>query len=163
MELDDYLAFMRRQEREQKYAIQEFIKESPIAKAAYDAGLNPHLAVSQGIDEADIAYLAELHKTKDVILFMAQERDPLTSDGAEQIKILAGQLVDIELAMQSAWGFDRDPNYHTHWLNIHGCQCPKMDNLDPMYYGRGQIISGDCPIHSPRLPVDTLGDDSLLG
>lgn len=54
---------------------------------------------------------------------------------------------DIEFTLQGLWRFPRDVNYHTHWLDIKGCTCPKMDNNDPMYYGAGKIIVSDCPWH----------------
>ena len=55
---------------------------------------------------------------------------------------------DFEFALQAVWKFERSVNYHTHWLDIKGCTCPKMDNKDMMYYGRGKIIMGDCPWHA---------------
>lgn len=54
---------------------------------------------------------------------------------------------DLEYALQGLWKFPRDSNYHSHWLEIKGCTCPKMDNRDPMYYGGGKITVSDCPWH----------------
>lgn len=34
-----------------------------------------------------------------------------------------------QYALQRAWGFPEDPNYHRAWW-IKGCTCPKMDNDD---------------------------------
>lgn len=56
-------------------------------------------------------------------------------------------LENLEFAMQNAWGIPTDPNYHTWWLYPTQCLCPKMDNRDPMFFGAGKIIAGDCPIH----------------
>lgn len=54
---------------------------------------------------------------------------------------------DIEFTLQGIWKFPRDAKYHTHWLEIKGCTCPKMDNKDPFYYGNGKITISDCPWH----------------
>ena len=56
----------------------------------------------------------------------------------------------LEYAMQGEWGFEKDPNKHTWWLKSSSCKCPKLDNLDPAYYGGGKIITEDCPIHGKR-------------
>lgn len=52
---------------------------------------------------------------------------------------------DIEFTLQGLWKFDRDVNYHTHWIDIKGCTCPKMDNRD--HWGTGRITSSDCKWH----------------
>lgn len=57
---------------------------------------------------------------------------------------------DMEYTLQGIWKFPRDSKYHTHWLGIKGCTCPKMDNKDPFYFGRGKIIVSDCPWHWHR-------------
>ena len=54
---------------------------------------------------------------------------------------------DLEYSLQGIWKFPRDANYHTHWLEIKACSCPKLDNKDPFYYGRGKITVSDCPWH----------------
>ena len=56
----------------------------------------------------------------------------------------------LEYGMQGEWGFKKDPNKHTWWLKSSSCKCPKLDNLDPAYYGGGKIIAEDCPIHGKR-------------
>lgn len=62
---------------------------------------------------------------------------------------------DIEFALQGVWKFTRKPAYHSHWLDIKGCTCPKMDNKDPFYYGGGKVIAGDCPWHWPHKKENT--------
>lgn len=56
-------------------------------------------------------------------------------------------LESLEYVMQLLWGFEQDYNYHTWWLKAKDCECPKLDNMDPMYYGAGKIITGSCPVH----------------
>lgn len=52
---------------------------------------------------------------------------------------------DIEYSLQGLWKFPRDSSYHTHWLEIKGCTCPRLDNQD--YLGFGKIRVSDCPWH----------------
>ena len=56
-------------------------------------------------------------------------------------------LQNLEFAMQGEWGIEKNPNYHTWWLKPKNCNCPKMDNTDPCYFGMGKIINYDCPVH----------------
>ena len=56
-------------------------------------------------------------------------------------------LEKLEFAMQDAWGFNKDAKMHTWWLRPKSCTCPKIDNLDPAYYGNGKIIVSSCPLH----------------
>jgi|SRR5947207_2576357 len=52
---------------------------------------------------------------------------------------------DMEFALQGIWRFDRSVNHHTHWIDIKGCTCPKMDNRD--HWGTGRITISDCKWH----------------
>jgi len=54
---------------------------------------------------------------------------------------------DLEHALQGLWRFERNASYHTHWLDIAGCSCPKMDNLDPLYWGFRRVINRECKWH----------------
>jgi hypothetical protein len=57
---------------------------------------------------------------------------------------------DLEFALQGVWKFTRDIGFHNHWLEIKGCACPKLDNMDGLFMGRGKIISGNCPWHGKK-------------
>lgn len=54
---------------------------------------------------------------------------------------------DLEYSLQGIWKFPRDSRFHLHWLEIKDCSCPKLDNKDQMYYGRGKLTTSDCPWH----------------
>ncbi|MNF82670.1 hypothetical protein D3C85_894050 [compost metagenome] len=54
---------------------------------------------------------------------------------------------DMEFTLQHLWGFTRDLSYHTHWIEIAGCTCPKMDNRDMIFRGR-RIINSYCKWHA---------------
>lgn len=52
---------------------------------------------------------------------------------------------DVEFTLQGLWRFDRSKNHHTHWIDIKGCTCPKLDNQEQ--WGTGCITVSDCPWH----------------
>lgn len=60
---------------------------------------------------------------------------------------------DLEYSLQGLWKFSRNSNYHSHWIGIKGCTCPKMDNRDPLYFGRGKIFNFTCKWHGKGAEV----------
>lgn len=52
---------------------------------------------------------------------------------------------DIEFTLQGLWKFERNKDFHTHWIEIKGCTCPKFDNRD--HWGTGRIVISDCKWH----------------
>lgn len=52
---------------------------------------------------------------------------------------------DTEFTLQGLWKFSRDTKFHTHWIDIKGCTCPKMDNADGV--GGGKITRTSCKWH----------------
>jgi hypothetical protein len=103
--------------------------------------LNTRLIAKQGLDQKRVNIILRLHEWLDDMLKRAE-----TQTVADR-RALVLKVRFIECMMQKAWGFSVDENFHTHWMRIPGCTCPRMDNTDIAYYGRGRIISGDCPIH----------------
>jgi hypothetical protein len=104
--------------------------------------LSPALAEQQGLVQEDLDQLLDLHsELDDLIEEWTRATNTDWQAGA------AARVEEIEFKMQELWKFDKDARFHTHWLRIPGCTCPKMDNRDMAYYGRGKIISGGCPIH----------------
>lgn len=63
-------------------------------------------------------------------------------------------LQNLEFAMQGEWGIEKDEKYHTWWLKPRNCDCPKLDNTDPAYFGGGKIINCCCPVHGIFLTHD---------
>jgi hypothetical protein len=61
-------------------------------------------------------------------------------------KVILERLTDLEFTLQDAWGFDRDKNYHTYWLKLSGCTCPKMDNRELIGID-WKWVSEDCLYH----------------
>ena len=68
--------------------------------------LNPMLVERQGLGEVQVAELKVLHEIKDRIFDVANA----TPDAIPHLRVA---LMEIEFAMQAAWGFDKDPTKHT--------------------------------------------------
>ena len=118
-----------------------------IIEYANEKGLNGDLASRQGLTEKDVDDLFELHQDKSSLLTAAAVLRPHVKSDLRLLKRFVTIMETIEDGMQEAWKFEKDANYHTHWLSFPQCKCPKMDNKDAMYYGRGKIISSKCPLH----------------
>lgn len=69
----------------------------------------------------------------------------------ENTDLAVKYLEELEFDMQEAWGFDKNSKKHTWWLKPKSCTCPKLDNVDPAYFGNGKIIVEDCPIHGWKI------------
>lgn len=73
----------------------------------------------------------------------------------EQLKRMKGQ-VDvvqwveyIEYTLQGLWRFSLDRDFHTHWKDLQGCTCPKLDNMMGAPY---RITNLGCPHHTAEAP-----------
>lgn len=64
-----------------------------------------------------------------------------------KFRLLKEELEKMEDDLQLAWGFEVNRNKHRFWFRVKSCKCPKMDNVDPAYFGGGRIISEDCEVH----------------
>lgn len=61
-------------------------------------------------------------------------------------KGVAELVTELDYKLQELWGFPKNPDYHTHWFNIEGCLCPKLDNQERVGSG-SRWISKSCPFH----------------
>jgi hypothetical protein len=103
--------------------------------------LNSNLVKKQNLTEEEINILKNLH----IEMHEIKEQMKKTDDPNE-LHELAFIVENLEFMMQGAWGFVKDRNYHTHWINVPKCICPKMDNQDN--YGTPyRVIRDDCPVH----------------
>lgn len=109
--------------------------------------LSASLVERQQVNPKQIEQLKALHIQLADILEKAKDMPAfnLTYDEVRE------RVQEIEFALQEAWNFKPDANYHSHWKRIPGCSCPKMDNDDPVYFGRGKIINQVCPVHGKTL------------
>ena len=82
-----------------------------------------------------------LHEAKDDLF----ELMIIEKDNRKVLNLYVKLLEALEYDMQRVWGFRQDINCHTWWYRVPNCNCPKMDNADPLMPGR--IIREDCPVH----------------
>lgn len=88
----------------------------------------------EGMTEQDHEAVKALH----AVLAQIKANPELHADPVQLME-------DIEFTLQSLWKFDRSVNHHTHWIEIKGCKCPKMDNRE--HWGTGRITVSDCKWH----------------
>jgi hypothetical protein len=101
--------------------------------------LNARLLVSQRVSIDDIYRIQKLHGEKyDLCKLIKNTEDPAL------LKIIAGQITEIEFELQDAWGFNQSVMYHRFW-ELPKCNCPKYDNQDAYPYR--QYINLTCPLH----------------
>lgn len=110
--------------------------------------LNQHLIERQGLAQCEVEEIKHLHEIKDTLFDNIRDLNPNIPEELEMIRHAAVELRDIEFAMQRAWRFDENADFHSHWLYIPHCRCPKMDNRDN--FGTGlRWTTGGCPVHDP--------------
>lgn len=98
--------------------------------------INNELVKDRGISSEDVLKIERLHADlNDVVSFPEKYEDPVS------------YICDIELKLQKLWGFEESTDYHTHWLRISGCTCPKKDNYDRLGLPL-RVYSANCPWHS---------------
>lgn len=106
--------------------------------------LNKRIIKLHNLTDEDVARLEHLHKVKDLLFDSAEALDPEKDQDA--LKLYAELLVSLEYDMQKVWKFEQNSDYHSWWYQIPHCNCPKMDNSDPIYFGV-RIVNASCPIH----------------
>jgi len=78
-------------------------------------------------------------------LFNILARPEMYADKDQISDIIQG----FEYVLQHLWGFDMHWKMHRYWMEVKGCTCPKMDNID--YVGTTyRIFSENCPYHGLR-------------
>lgn len=126
--------------------------------------LNEDLIKKQNVTEVQKFELLNLYK----VLTDKIEKS-YNEISLDKIKEIATEIEDIEFKLQENWNFSKDSNYHRYWLDINHCSCPKMDNLDFMYFGRGKIINTNCLIHGKtnfeyviQIPNEAYNKDDII-
>jgi len=109
--------------------------------------LNPRLVFNQGLDQCDIDRLEKLHEARENMFQDMETLDPENADHLIKLRTYVVLLDALEFEMQRAWKFDQDPSKHTWWYQAPHCECPKMDNADPLMGFGGRIINNNCPLH----------------
>lgn len=126
--------------------------------------LNEELIKKQNVTEEQKFELLNLYK--ELISKIEESYNEISLD---KIKEIAKEVEDIEFKLQENWNFSKDINYHRYWLDVNHCSCPKMDNLDFMYFGRGKIINSNCLIHGKpnfeyiiKIPEEAYNNDEII-
>ena len=104
--------------------------------------LNPLLVMKQGLTEKEIETLKALHLIR-LGLF-----DTLANTECRRL-LRAGVILieQCEFAMQRAWRFEENVNYHSWWYHTPHCSCPKIDNEERYGTGAGKVINKACILH----------------
>jgi hypothetical protein len=116
-------------------------------------GLNGSLIHDQGLGRVDVGMLFNLHGQKlylfDEARSLLQElavKGKITKQDKKEIKRINDILKGLEFNAQEIWGFSIDENYHNWWLDLPGCKCPPMDNMERSGTPY-KVIVEDCPWH----------------
>ena len=113
---------------------------SKFAIPGSDRVLNERLANTQGLDDADIAILRELHARMDALMRSLLEAE------LPRLREAVGEIEALECEMQKAWKFDENRSFHTHWLRVPGCRCRSVLNMG--FWGQGvRFVAVNCPVH----------------
>lgn len=108
--------------------------------------LNNALIEKQGLNQKDVEVIESLHDSMDTIVNILNSLE-WNKENREEIFQLTRSIEILEFTLQKIWKFPQDKAFHTHWLRNRHCNCARMDNRDPFYYGGGQIHRGDCKVH----------------
>lgn len=103
--------------------------------------LNGKLVEKQGLDQDRVNILKALHQEMHNV-----KKEFEKTDDPVELHELALTVEGLEFMMQEAWGFEKNRDYHTHWIDVPKCTCPKMDNKEN-YGTKYRIIRDDCPVH----------------
>jgi hypothetical protein len=109
--------------------------------------LNQNLIDKQELTPDEVAEIEQLHVVREELFDIADDCDLDDPASVATLRTMAALLESLEFDMQRVWKFPQDRSFHSWWFRIPHCQCPKMDNADPIYFGN-RIFSGNCPVHS---------------
>lgn len=105
--------------------------------------LNDHMIKTQNLTEYQIDNIIDLHKQRIDLFNHMRKLNPCYD--IDELKACVKILQILEYNLQDAWGFERDKNKHSWWFRAPWCECPKIDNADPLMWG--PIIIESCPLH----------------
>ena len=104
--------------------------------------LNKYLIEKQGLSNEDVEKIKKLHIFKHLIF------EKMLDCPEEELALYNEYVVACEYALQRAWKFPEDGNYHRFW-DTPMCHCPKADNEDSYPTGYYSHTVG-CPVHDPK-------------
>lgn len=103
---------------------------------------NPRLKVKLGISNEKYNELEKLYELATYLISRIDDIDTLE----DEIPCLVNLLVKTETDIQTAWGFEDNPDRRYFTSLPEKCSCPKMDNLDTRNT-KYRHMNELCPIH----------------
>jgi hypothetical protein len=117
----------------------------------YEVNINSNLILSQELGQEDIGEIFNAHGQKCFVynkafdlLQMCAEKKSINEEDKEEIDRIVNEIQELEFMAQRGWKFNENPDFHNWWLDIPGCECPRMDNFDYMGTSR-KIHTETCP------------------
>lgn len=101
--------------------------------------LNASIIARKNLTNGDVEKIKKLHIFKHILF------EKMLECPEEELAPYNEYVVACEYALQRAWGFPEDENYHRFW-NTPRCECPKIDNEDAYPTGYYAHMVG-CPVH----------------
>lgn len=109
-------------------------------------GLNDGLIKKQNLSDKEIKAVKKLHLELQDLFDDMRKMSSVT-----KIRRQVKEIERIEFAMQKAWRFTIDRNFHTWWRRAPHCMCPIMDNND--WIGTNhRIYNMSCVLHGELKP-----------
>lgn len=108
--------------------------------------LNESLIKKQGIGAECQIEIKRLHTKLDALL---TRPDCFSESPADAVNKIEG----LEYGLQALWKFDLNSDYHTYWLQVNGCTCPKDDNAY-LVGTKHRIITKSCPFHGENVKTE---------
>ena len=100
--------------------------------------LNKNLLIEQGVKpKAEVAIVA-IHDVLQGVLSSPDEYGKPSN--------VVAIVEHLEYTLQSLWDFPLDNKFHRYWLEVDGCKCPKMDNMDRIGTGY-KVYNKECTYH----------------
>ena len=103
--------------------------------------LNQNLIARNGVSIAAQLELCALYDKLEALL-LSSKGELLTRADYD---VISEQVTELEFELQRLWKFPQNKEFHKYWLSVGHCECPNLDNLERLGYGR--IINLGCPVH----------------
>lgn len=114
----------------------ELFGNKPIGVSKY--GFPARLISEQNISEQEEIALTVIHRRLSEFLNDPSRVDP---------ELAQGIVTAFEYVLQAVWKFPLDNSYHRYGIDLNGCTCPHLDNLDRVGRTNTRICNFDCKFH----------------
>jgi hypothetical protein len=107
--------------------------------------VSPKMVAKKEVTDDNLALIVAGHAKRYKICLDASKLDATNQADAMQLLTLYKAFTENEFALQAAWGFDRDANFHPSWEFPH-CSCPTMDNRERSGTPY-KVVTRGCKVH----------------